>query len=101
MIFLQLLTTQLSTYDPESFRTGSYGSPFSLMIWTKQATVYVLALGLMKIVVVALFWAVPGVFRIADWSLSWLTNDEAQVLFVMLIFPGQLHCFLRCLQEVC
>lgn len=43
----------------------------------------------MKLVVVAIFWLIPGVFRIADWSLSWLPNASAQVLFVMLIFPSR------------
>lgn len=87
-LFLTFLNTRLSLLEPDSFRTGFYGRPFSYTIWAKQAAVYVAALGLMKAVVVALFWAIPGVFRFADWSLSWLSNDEAQVLFVMLIFPG-------------
>ncbi|KAL8280555.1 hypothetical protein RQP46_007203 [Phenoliferia psychrophenolica] len=86
-LFLKALTSLLSRLQPDSFRTGDYGDPFSMRVWAKQACVYVAALGLMKLVVVLLFWAVPSLFVLANWCLSWLTSDDAQVVFVMLIFP--------------
>lgn len=86
-LFLKALTALALSFQPDEFRTGDYGAPFSMRIWAKQAVVYVAALGLMKVVVVGLFWAVPGLFVLANWCLSWLTSDDAQVVFVMLIFP--------------
>ena len=85
--FLKLFTSLLFHYQPSQFRTGDYGSPPSFRIWSKQAAVYVTCLGLMKIVVLGMFWAIPGLFVFANWCLSWLDSDEAQVVAVMLVFP--------------
>jgi hypothetical protein len=74
----------------------------------------------MKVVVLLLFWAFPGsssfrlslllpsrrslttlppldstpqtaLFKFANWCLTWLPSDDAQVVFVMLIFPRALR----------
>ncbi|KAM0751568.1 hypothetical protein T439DRAFT_324755 [Meredithblackwellia eburnea MCA 4105] len=85
--FLKIFTSILQHYQPADFQTGNYGNPFQTRIWAKQAVVYVAALFCMKIVVVGLFWAIPALFVAANWCLSWLESDDAQVVFVMLIFP--------------
>lgn len=86
----------------------------------RQAAVYVACLSAMKVVVLLLFWAFPGtspfsllllpsasprseltpptaaepaLFKFANWCLSWLPSDDAQVVFVMLIFPRALPSF--------
>lgn len=41
----------------------------------------------MKLVVIGLFWAIPSLFVFSNWCLSWITSDDAQVLFAMLLFP--------------
>ena len=60
-----------------------------MTIWTKQASVYVAALGLMKIAVTLLLWGLPRIAAFGDWSLSWLKDGEAKVLLVMGGFPSQ------------
>lgn len=94
--FLRLLTSLLSKYDPRSFKTGSYGNPFNYRIWMKQAGAYVVCLGGMKIVVLVLFWIVPGLFGAADWCLSWF-SDDVQVVISMLLTPGELLLLLMIL----
>ncbi|ORY80717.1 Vaculolar membrane protein-domain-containing protein [Leucosporidium creatinivorum] len=90
--FLKLSTRLLVHYHP-TYRTGDYGNPFSSAIWARQAAVYVACLGAMKVVVLLLFWAFPALFKFANWCLSWLPTDDAQVVFVMLIFPLVMNLF--------
>ncbi|KAJ1308490.1 hypothetical protein OPQ81_004194 [Rhizoctonia solani] len=73
----------------KGFRSGDYGGmPPSKVYWFRQAAVYVTALLLMKLSVVALFAAWPGLFALGDWLLSWTDgNASVQVVFVMGLFP--------------
>ncbi|KAH9948729.1 vacuolar membrane protein-domain-containing protein [Amylocystis lapponica] len=72
----------------KGFESGQYGSPPSINYWARQATVYVFSLMLMKLLVVALFAAWPGIFGLADWMLGFLgTSDAIQVIFTMGVFP--------------
>jgi hypothetical protein len=65
----------------EGFRSGEYGSPPSLVYWTRQLLVYLSCLTVMKLVVLGLFAIWPGIFKIGEWLLSWLGNkDAAQVI---------------------
>ena len=43
----------------------------------------------MKAVVVATFWMFPWMFTFANWALSWIQSDEAQLIVVMLIVPSK------------
>ncbi|KAG9118301.1 hypothetical protein FRC07_007254 [Ceratobasidium sp. 392] len=81
-----LLATKMQL---KGFRSGDYGGvPPSKIYWIRQATVYVTALLLMKVAVVGLFAAWPGLFRIGDWLLSWTDGNAAlQVIVVMGLFP--------------
>lgn len=36
-----------------------------------------------------MFWIIPGLFEFANWCLSFVDGDEAQVIVVMLILPGK------------
>lgn len=45
----------------------------------------------MKAVVVATFWMFPWMFTFANWALSWIQSDEAQLIIVMLIVPSKSH----------
>lgn len=36
-----------------------------------------------------MFWIIPGLFEFANWCLSWVDGDEAQVIVVMLLLPGE------------
>ena len=62
--------------------------------------VYVLAISVMKIAVVALIAGVPVLVKVGDWLLSWLPStcvccvevradfrSDAQIAFVVLVFP--------------
>ncbi|KAI0089198.1 vacuolar membrane protein-domain-containing protein [Irpex rosettiformis] len=72
----------------KGFETGKYGSPPSLSFWARQLAVYLFALTMMKLLVLALFAATPGIFKAGEWLLSFLgSSDTAQVIFVMGIFP--------------
>lgn len=42
----------------------------------------------MKAVVVGTFWMFPWMFTFANWALSWIESDEAQLIIVMLIVPS-------------
>ncbi|KAI0701187.1 vacuolar membrane protein-domain-containing protein [Cytidiella melzeri] len=72
----------------KGFETGKYGSPPSLSYWARQLAVYLFALTTMKLIVLALFAATPGIFKAGEWLLSFLgTSDAAQVIFTMGVFP--------------
>ncbi|SGY69973.1 BQ5605_C004g03085 [Microbotryum silenes-dioicae] len=90
--FLRISTHILKQYSP-AYKTGYYGNPFQFTFWARQAAVYVGCLTAMKIVVLLLFWAFPTLFVFANWCLSWLESDEAQVIAVMLIFPIIMNLF--------
>ena len=60
----------------KGFESGQYGSPPSFKFWIRQAAVYVFALTSMKLLVVALFALWPGIFKLGEWLLSWLGNDD-------------------------
>ncbi|KAI5116617.1 hypothetical protein M0805_007788 [Coniferiporia weirii] len=72
----------------KGFESGQYGEPPSIRHWLRQAVVYVASLSTMKIVVIGLFAAWPGIFKIGDWLLSWTGGrDATQVIVVMGLFP--------------
>ncbi|KZT05614.1 uncharacterized protein LAESUDRAFT_750535 [Laetiporus sulphureus 93-53] len=86
---LHLLTWTLSEKcHLKGFESGQYGSPPSITYWARQAAVYVLSLLSMKLLVVALFAAWPGIFKLGEWLLSFLgSSDALQVIFTMGLFP--------------
>ncbi|KAG6850644.1 hypothetical protein H0H93_010837 [Arthromyces matolae] len=84
---LDLLTKK---FNWEGFESGVYGTPPSFKYWARQAAVYVLALTTMKIIVIVIIIAFPGIFDLGEWLLSWTragNGDSIQVIFVMGIFP--------------
>ncbi|KAM0792735.1 hypothetical protein ACM66B_002511 [Microbotryomycetes sp. NB124-2] len=91
-IFLKIATTIVLQYEP-NFRSGDYGQPFSMRAWTVQACVYVACLGAMKLAVLVIFWLFPVLFAAANWSLSWIDSDDAQVVLVMLVLPLVMNVF--------
>ncbi|EGO02109.1 hypothetical protein SERLA73DRAFT_177853 [Serpula lacrymans var. lacrymans S7.3] len=88
---LHLLNYLLTaTLHLKGFESGKYGSPPSMAFWARQAAVYVLALTTMKLSVVALFAAWPGIAEVGDWLLSWTNvgdGEAFQVIFTMGLFP--------------
>ncbi|KAG1891967.1 vacuolar membrane protein-domain-containing protein [Suillus subluteus] len=74
----------------KGYESGQYGSPPSIAYWARQAAVYVFALMSMKMLVVGLFTAWPGISKVGDWLLSWTAigkGDAFQIIFVMGLFP--------------
>ncbi|GAA5873525.1 hypothetical protein JCM3774_000039 [Rhodotorula dairenensis] len=90
---LHFSTRLMRQYAQPLYETGYYGSPFSLSLWGEQAAVYVACLTAMKIVVLVLFWLFPFLEDIMSWTLSWITNEEAQVFVVMLVIPLFMNLF--------
>ncbi|GAA6061701.1 hypothetical protein JCM10212_004933, partial [Sporobolomyces blumeae] len=89
---LHYSTLVVQRFQPE-YQTGFYGAPsFSVSLWAEQAAVYVLCLSVMKVVVLVIFWLAPELEDGMSWSLSW-TNEEAQVVIVMLILPLVMNLF--------
>lgn len=76
----------------KGFESGQYGSPPSIWYWLRQAIVYVLALTIMKLLVIALFAAWPGIFMLGEWLLSFLGPSDA--LQVILYVSHLLPCIL-------
>jgi hypothetical protein len=68
------------------FESGQYGSPPSLLFWSRQAAVYVIALLSMKVVVVILIGSWDGMFTIGEWLLSW-TEGPVQVILYEALLP--------------
>ena len=65
----------------KGFESGVYGTPPSITYWFRQAAVYVFALTTMKLLVVALFAALPIIFDLGEWLLTFLgPSDAAQVI---------------------
>lgn len=65
----------------KGFETGKYGSPPSISYWARQLAVYLFSLTIMKLMVLALFAATPGIFKAGEWLLSFLgSSDTAQVI---------------------
>ncbi|BGP53607.1 hypothetical protein JCM8202_001472 [Rhodotorula sphaerocarpa] len=91
--FLHFSTILMRRYFQPEYQTGFYGSPFSVTLWGEQAAVYVACLTAMKIVVLILFWLFPFLEDIMSWTLSWITNLEAQVFIVMLVIPLIMNLF--------
>lgn len=92
-----LLVNRLGKDD---FHSGHYGHPPRIRAWGKQLAVYVAAISIMKIAVVAMIAGLPVLVKLGDWLLSWLpstcvgrernpTNaaSDAQIAFVVLVFP--------------
>ncbi|KAH9855006.1 Vacuolar membrane protein-domain-containing protein [Lenzites betulinus] len=72
----------------KGFETGVYGTPPRISYWLRQSAVYMFALTIMKLVVVALFAALPIIFDAGEWLLGFLgASDAAQVIFTMGLFP--------------
>ncbi|GAA5990736.1 hypothetical protein JCM10908_003213 [Rhodotorula pacifica] len=90
---LHFATLLMRRYAQPLYETGYYGSPFSLSLWGEQAAVYVACLTAMKVVVLGLFWLFPFLEDIMSWTLSWITNYEAQVFVVMLVIPLIMNLF--------
>ncbi|KIJ56932.1 hypothetical protein M422DRAFT_104141, partial [Sphaerobolus stellatus SS14] len=81
----KLLTNRLKL---KGFRSGQYGDPPSLAYWARQASVYVFTILTMKLLMVGLFAAWPGIFDIAAYIIKWTNGHETlQVAFVMGLFP--------------
>ena len=81
------LILQVATYvlteklQFKGFESGVYGTPPSINYWFRQTAVYVCALTSMKLLVVALFAALPVIFDFGEWLLSFLgSSDAAQVI---------------------
>lgn len=65
----------------KGFETGVYGTPPRISYWLRQSAVYMFALTIMKLVVVALFAALPIIFDAGEWLLGFLgASDAAQVI---------------------
>ncbi|TFK90879.1 hypothetical protein K466DRAFT_516406 [Polyporus arcularius HHB13444] len=88
-LILQVATYVLTEkFHLKGFESGVYGTPPSINYWFRQAAVYVFALTTMKLLVVAVFAALPVIFDLGEWLLSFLgPSDTAQVIFTMGIFP--------------
>ncbi|RPD66825.1 hypothetical protein L226DRAFT_565610 [Lentinus tigrinus ALCF2SS1-7] len=88
-LILQVVTYVLTEkFHLKGFESGVYGTPPSINYWFRQASVYVFALTTMKLLVIALFAALPVIFDLGEWLLSFLgTSDAAQVIFTMGLFP--------------
>jgi len=72
----------------KGFRSGQYGDPPSTLYWIRQASIYVVTILTMKLLIIGLFAAWPGIFGFAEFLLSWTDgNASLQVIFVMGIFP--------------
>jgi len=106
LYFLLHYSTHLMQRFQPLYKTGFYGTPFSMSLWAEQAAVYVGCLAVMKIVVLVIFWIAPELEDGMSWGLSWIENEEAQVVLVMLILPlvmnlfqflmGSFHSFVLC-----
>ena len=69
-------------------KSGYYGTPPRLLIWTKQVLVFMGCEFGMKLTVVFLFWLVPWFETIGKWLLSPLEGHaRGKVVIVMLVFP--------------
>ena len=65
----------------KGFESGVYGTPPSISYWFRQAAVYVFALTAMKLLVIALFAALPIIFDLGEWLLTFLgPSNVAQVI---------------------
>ncbi|KAI0658508.1 vacuolar membrane protein-domain-containing protein [Cubamyces menziesii] len=72
----------------KGFESGVYGTPPRINYWLRQSAVYIFALTMMKLLVVALFAALPVIFDVGEWLLTFLgPSDAAQVIFTMGVFP--------------
>ncbi len=67
-----MLTTRLQL---KGFESGLYGIPPRFSYWARQAAVYVAALTAMKLIVVGIFAAIPGLINVGEWMLKWLGNN--------------------------
>ncbi|GAA5942476.1 uncharacterized protein JCM15063_006260 [Sporobolomyces koalae] len=91
--FLLQYSTQLMQRHQPEYKTGFYGTPFSFSLWAEQAAVYVACLAVMKLAVLVIFWIAPELEDGMSWGLSWIENEEAQVVIVMLILPLVMNLF--------
>lgn len=59
-----------------------------LTYWSRQLLIYLIALLLMKLLVLLIFWIFPFLFTIGKWLLGLFgKHKRAQVVFAMAIFP--------------
>lgn len=81
-LILQVATFVLTEkFHLKGFESGVYGTPPSINYWFRQAAVYVFALTTMKLLVIALFAALPVIFDLGEWLLTFLgPSDTAQVI---------------------
>ena len=87
-VILQVVTYLLTEkLHWKGFQSGVYGTPPSLNYWFRQAAVYVFALTTMKLLVVALFAALPAIFDLGEWLLTFLgPSDAAQVILYVTVW---------------
>jgi hypothetical protein len=74
----------IETLNLKGFESGKYGSPPSMLYWTRQAAVYVLSLTTMKLLVILLLAIFPGIYDIGEWLLNWTWTGEGDALQVIL-----------------
>jgi hypothetical protein len=82
-LVLRFFTTTLTQrLGLSGFESGQYGNPPSSVFWAKQTAVYVLSITTMKLLVIGLFAAWPGIFRVGQWLLSW-TGDGSNFQIIL------------------
>ena len=86
-VLANILTEKLHL---KGFESGQYGSPPSFNYWIRQATVYVFSLLTMKLLVIVLFAAWPGIFMLGEWLLTFLGPSDAiqVILYVPSLLPA-------------
>lgn len=63
------------------FQSGQYGNPPRLKYWARQASVYILAVIIMKLAILALLALVPPLMDFGEWLLSWTGgNTSVQII---------------------
>jgi hypothetical protein len=80
LCFLTVTLTQRCGFA--GFESGKYGNPPSFISWMKQSAVYILSITTMKLLVIGLFAAWPGIFHVGQWLLSW-TGDGSNFQIVL------------------
>ena len=77
-LILQVATFVLTEkFHLKGFESGVYGTPPSINYWFRQAAVYVFALTTMKLLVIGLLTAWPGIFKLGYWLLSWTVGGNS------------------------
>lgn len=92
--FIVVLTELLRRVGIQGVRSGEYGEPPKFWNYVKQLTIYLLALGLMKVGIYIIVVVFPVLVHIAVWLLARLDPyPNVQVTFVLLVFPLVMNIF--------